>query len=298
MSRLRRLLPMLALGCIGCAGWAGAEDLKSPPGIPDPYGLGQRLALVDYLKDTLHATVEPECSYQDLVALYWKSVDPSAAEAADARLDRIHQLQFRLKSDFAIDASSITDESALKDRLAQCESAATVHVTDTHAAEQPRTLNYGGQKPEHRATSAPAIDNTVTVAAAEPAGTDGPWSTDYNAAVTAARASGRPILIDFTGSDWCPWCIKLHDEVFTSAVFKDWASAHVVLLMADFPRKNPLPASQMAVNAGLARKYNVRSFPTVLIITADGAAVGRSGYEPGGAQHWVDDLVSRVPELK
>ncbi|MCA9777431.1 MAG: thioredoxin family protein, partial [Candidatus Eremiobacteraeota bacterium] len=64
----------------------------------------------------------------------------------------------------------------------------------------------------------------------------GVWLTDWEAAKAQAQRTNKPILINFTGSDWCGWCIRLKKEVFSQEEFKSWAGQKVVLFEADFPR--------------------------------------------------------------
>jgi len=278
-----------------------AADAQAVPTIPDPFGLGPRLALVDYLENTLHATVAPGASYEDLVAAYWSLVDKPKADAEAARLDRVHQLQFTLKSDFGFDASQITDEDVLTARLKQCEIDATVSVTETRpASEAPRRANEGESLPFGAPAPAEAPPTPATAehpAGAAPADEHG-WLTDYQEAVRQSRTTNRPILVDFTGSDWCPWCIRLHNEILSQDAFTTWAAQHVVLLMADFPRKSQLPPDVAKQNALLAQTYGIKGFPTVLILTAEGTVIGRSGYRPGGPNAWIEALVGNVPELR
>ena len=261
-----------------------ADAAKPPPDIPDPYGLGPRLALIDHLKTTLHVEVAPDLSYEELVKLYWTTVNKPAAEEEAARKDRIETLQFRLKSEFHVDASDCTSEAALQDRLAQCERAATVVVVGAPATETPPA-------PSHEPAAKPAASAATSTAS----GTAN-WPTNLNAAISAAKASGRPILIDFCGSDWCGWCQKLDAEVFTQPVFSAWASTNVILLAADFPRTTPLAPALAEQNESLAKRYNVTGFPTVLVIAADGRVIARDGYRPGGAQTWVEGLGRRLRE--
>ena len=77
------------------------------------------------------------------------------------------------------------------------------------------------------------------------------WLTSYDDAVAQAEATGKPILADFTGSDWCGWCIKLDKEVFSTSAFKEWASENVILLVVDFPRSKTLPAKLKKQNQKL-----------------------------------------------
>ena len=120
------------------------------------------------------------------------------------------------------------------------------------------------------------------------------WLTDYNEALTQAKETGRPILADFTGSDWCGWCKKLDREVFQTDTFKDWAADNVVLLVLDFPRRIKQSDELKKQNQALAQKHGVQGFPTILFLDESGNAIGRTGYVKGGADVWVESARSIV----
>ncbi|PIQ15370.1 MAG: thioredoxin, partial [Flavobacteriales bacterium CG18_big_fil_WC_8_21_14_2_50_32_9] len=77
------------------------------------------------------------------------------------------------------------------------------------------------------------------------------WEVDVNKAYEISKKTGKPILANFTGSDWCGWCIKLKNEVFIKDEFKTWAKDNVVLLELDFPRRFQLPEEIKQQNYGL-----------------------------------------------
>ena len=109
------------------------------------------------------------------------------------------------------------------------------------------------------------------------------WTEDLDLAMKFAARTKRPIVLDFTGSDWCGWCIKLHDEVFDKAAFKDYADKNLVLVAIDFPRSKKLPDEIKQRNSKLMAKYGVRGFPTIVILDSTGEKVlGRTGYVRGG----------------
>lgn len=120
------------------------------------------------------------------------------------------------------------------------------------------------------------------------------WLTDHAKAVALSKKTGKPILANFTGSDWCGWCIKLHKEVFGTKEFKDWASKNVVLLELDYPRSKKQTEAMKKQNTGLARKYEIRGFPTVLFLKPDGTILGRSGYMDGGPKPWVNSAGAMI----
>ena len=113
------------------------------------------------------------------------------------------------------------------------------------------------------------------------------WFTDYNQALRTASEQKKPVLIDFTGSDWCMWCMKLDREVFATGEFKSFADKNLVLLKVDFPQRSPLPQAQAAKNEQLAGRYGVRGFPTVVVLRPDGTKAGTLGYQPGGPKAFI-----------
>tara|TARA_R110002096_G_scaffold14981_5_gene52864 strand:+ start:1853 stop:2707 length:855 start_codon:yes stop_codon:yes gene_type:complete len=116
---------------------------------------------------------------------------------------------------------------------------------------------------------------------------EGSWLTDFEVAKATAKKEGKPILADFTGSDWCGWCIRLKEEVFSKEEFQKWAKKNVVLLELDFPRKTEISDELKKQNRGLAKKYGVRGYPTVLFLDAEGEVLGKSGYLKGGPGPWI-----------
>ena len=118
------------------------------------------------------------------------------------------------------------------------------------------------------------------------------WYTDLDEAKAVAVKENKPLLVDFTGSDWCGYCIKLHAEVFDKPEFEAFAKNYV-LVELDFPNKKPQPAEEKAKNKATQTKFGVSGFPTVLLIDAkSGEAYGRqSGYGPGtGPKAYIEKL--------
>jgi thiol-disulfide isomerase/thioredoxin len=112
------------------------------------------------------------------------------------------------------------------------------------------------------------------------------WMTDYNKALALSKKTGKPILADFTGSDWCGWCIRLKGEVFSKPEFAAWAKKNVILLELDYPRRKALPAGIVKQNEILAAKYKIEGYPTILFLGSKGQVLGQYGYDQGGPKTW------------
>src|SRR6185369_5895290 len=116
------------------------------------------------------------------------------------------------------------------------------------------------------------------------------WLTDLTAAQALAKKENKAVLLDFTGSDWCSWCMKLKAEVFNTAEFKKFAAENLVLVEVDFPRRKKLPAAQAQANQQLAARYRIEGYPTIVILNANGQMAGVAGYMPGGAPAFIGEL--------
>jgi thioredoxin-related protein len=117
------------------------------------------------------------------------------------------------------------------------------------------------------------------------------WSVDFAAAKKEAAESKKDLLIDFTGSDWCGWCIKLNKEVFSLDPFKAGVKDKFVLVELDYPKdKSKLSAETIQQNEELSKKYQVQGFPTILLCDADGKPFAATGYQPGGPEAYVKHL--------
>jgi thioredoxin-related protein len=111
------------------------------------------------------------------------------------------------------------------------------------------------------------------------------WTQDFAAAKARAKAEKKDLLVDFTGSDWCGWCIKLDEEVFSKEAFQSEAPKHFVLVKLDYPRdKSILTEEVLAQNAELQVTYSIQGYPTILLMTHEGRVYGKTGYEAGGPE--------------
>ncbi|MBO7686900.1 MAG: thioredoxin family protein [Kiritimatiellae bacterium] len=126
------------------------------------------------------------------------------------------------------------------------------------------------------------------------------WTEDFEAAKQQAAKEGKLILMDFSGSDWCGWCKKMDEEVFTKDRFVREASKKFVLVSVDSPRdKSILSALARKQNKALAETYEVRGYPTVVIVDPDGKEVKRhSGYRAGGPNGYLKYLRELTRRVK
>ncbi len=117
------------------------------------------------------------------------------------------------------------------------------------------------------------------------------WSHDMAAAMKQAKEEKKELLLDFTGSDWCGWCIKLNEEVFSQDAFKDHAKEHFVLVEFDFPNdKSHLSAETQKQNDEWNKKLAVQGYPTIYVADEEGRPYAQTGYQPGGAEAYVAHL--------
>ena len=99
------------------------------------------------------------------------------------------------------------------------------------------------------------------------------------------------VFVDFTGSDWCPPCMALHDHVLTQKAFLDFAEKNLELVVIDFPKNKPLDEKVELANRALAEQYKIGSFPTVLVLDVDGGVVHREeGFGNKNAKAYTADL--------
>ena len=116
------------------------------------------------------------------------------------------------------------------------------------------------------------------------------WGDNFQKAEAQAKAENKLVLLDFTGSDWCPWCIKLTKEVFSQPEFKEYAAKNLVLMEVDFPQTKPQSSSVKAQNDRLQTKYGIEGYPTVVVLNSEGKKVGALGYQPGGPKAFIEAL--------
>ncbi len=118
------------------------------------------------------------------------------------------------------------------------------------------------------------------------------WTTDLGKAIELAKTEHKAVLVNFTGSDWCKWCFKLNDEVFSQEAFKEYADENLLLVKVDFPRSIPQSNETKAYNQSLAQKFGIQGFPTIILINSLGNPVAKTGYQAGGPINYINHIKS------
>lgn len=120
------------------------------------------------------------------------------------------------------------------------------------------------------------------------------WYTDVKEAITVSNKQHKPMLMFFTGSDWCGWCIRLQNEVLKTAEFKKWAGDNVILVELDYPRSVPQTPELKSQNNELQQAFGIQGFPTVFFTSAEAVdgkinfkGLGQTGYVAGGPSAWL-----------
>ena len=116
------------------------------------------------------------------------------------------------------------------------------------------------------------------------------WTQNYKAALNLARQQNKMVLMDFTGSDWCPWCMRLDREILSTSEFKQYAAKHLILLKIDFPRNIPQSQALKDQNQRLQSQYGIQGYPTCIILNSQGQKVGQLGYQEGGPGPFIEAL--------
>jgi protein disulfide-isomerase len=123
---------------------------------------------------------------------------------------------------------------------------------------------------------------------------EGSWKTDYKQALVDAAKQHKEVLLDFTGSDWCPYCIQMDKEVLEKPEFQKYASEKLVLVKLDFPRKKQPPLPVLSQNRALQKQYSIQGYPTYILLDSSGKEINRQeGYLEGGPAAFVTWAQSR-----
>ncbi|MEZ4979168.1 MAG: thioredoxin family protein [Chitinophagales bacterium] len=136
---------------------------------------------------------------------------------------------------------------------------------------------------------------------------NGEWFMYVDDAYKESKATGKPIMANFTGSDWCGWCIRLKNEVFSKKEFSEWAKENVVLLELDFPRSKVLPDELKQQNGSLQQFFGVSGYPTIWLFNMEFdqstnqfniERLGKTGYIAGGVKNWTSETQKIIANAK
>lgn len=125
-----------------------------------------------------------------------------------------------------------------------------------------------------------------------------PWKTDYKEAVAESKQTQKPIILFFTGSDWCTWCKKLEREALDTPEFLNKAGSAYIFVLLDYPRKTTLSKVLTEQNKRLKEKFKISSYPTLILIDGDEKVIGKTGYRKGGGGSYANHLKEMVEQYE
>lgn len=122
------------------------------------------------------------------------------------------------------------------------------------------------------------------------------WLQNFNDAKQKAKADGKDLLVDFTGSDWCIWCKRLDKEVFAESAFQTEIAKGYILVKLDYPQDESLVTAEVkAQNEQLQKDYGIEGYPTIFLMDADGRPYAQTGYQAGGPAKYLEHLAKLQP---
>jgi len=116
------------------------------------------------------------------------------------------------------------------------------------------------------------------------------WHTSLPVAQEKAKVGSKILLLDFTGSDWCGWCKRLNKEIFQTPEFTEYAKKNLELVEVDFPQRKKQTSELKKANEALQSKFQVRGYPTLIILNSAGKKIGELGYQEGGPKPFIAEL--------
>ena len=123
------------------------------------------------------------------------------------------------------------------------------------------------------------------------------WTDDVLEAIAESEKTGKDILLNFTGSDWCVWCKKLKAEVFDTEAFLNYAEDNLILLFLDFPQGIEQDEELKKQNEVMAGLFGVQGFPTIWLMDSTQMPSMKTGYQDGGPENYIKHLENDRPEF-
>jgi protein disulfide-isomerase len=137
----------------------------------------------------------------------------------------------------------------------------------------------------------PPADESAAQPSSAGQSSESSWGTDLPAALNQARSENKLVLLDFTGSDWCGWCIKFDKDVLSTDKFAGYAKSKLVLVRLDFPHHKEQDAALKQANEQLSKRFGVDGFPTFVLLNSAGKELWRQvGYAEGGPDAFIAEL--------
>ncbi len=127
---------------------------------------------------------------------------------------------------------------------------------------------------------------------------DNQWTENLDQAEIKAQQNQKYIFVNFSGSDWCHWCITMEKEILNTVEFKEFAKDNLILVSIDFPKRKKQDKALKQRNDALAKEYGIRGFPSVAIIDPAGELVTITGYRRGGAKNYIKHLEQIIADSK
>ena len=198
----------------------------------------------------------------------------------------------------AYPASAQAQKTTVKTNSNKVKTKSSDGAGNTLSKTKPVATPPAAPQPTSPLVSAPQIIEPAApaVQAAVPTG----WLTDLGTAQALAKATNRPIVAVFSGSDWCKPCIMYEQEVFARPEFAAFAKDKLVLAHFDFPRqkRNQPTAAQLKLNEAAAAQLNREGdFPLAVVIAPDGRVLAKTGYIAGGPAAFEAYLKQVMPTL-
>ncbi len=126
------------------------------------------------------------------------------------------------------------------------------------------------------------------------------WLTDFEAVKQQAQKENKAILMDFTGSDWCPPCKALKKNVFDKSEFETFAADKLVLMELDFPNNKSKVSKEVAAsNQKLSEQFKIEGYPTIIVLDKSGKELGRMvGYGGDSPAVYIKKLEAFIAKAK